>query len=63
MNLDESLIYKLKKYINQGNYPFHMPGHKRNIPESIKTAMQDIYSFDLTEVDGTDELYNAKKLS
>lgn len=22
--------------------------------------MQDIYSFDLTEVDGTDELYNAK---
>lgn len=36
MNLDESLIYKLKKYINQGNYPFHMPGHKRNIPESIK---------------------------
>ena len=60
MNLDESLIYKLKKYINQGNYPFHMPGHKRNIPESIKTAMQDIYSFDLTEVDGTDELYNAK---
>ena len=60
MNIEKSLAYKLKSYVNENNYPFHMPGHKRNAPQQIKAMMQDIYSFDLTEVDGTDELYNAE---
>ena len=43
----------LKKLSDSGIYPFHMPGHKRNITDDNIP-----YSFDLTEIDGFDNLHN-----
>lgn len=48
----DSLYEKLIGYGKSGMYPFHMPGHKRN----SKFFMENPYSFDITEVDGMDDL-------
>lgn len=46
------LYKKLVEYEDEGMYPFHMPGHKRN----IKNEIQSPYSIDITEIDGFDNL-------
>ena len=51
------LFEELKEYSAGDYYPFHMPGHKRN-PESGPLAKA--YSFDLTEIDGFDNLHQAE---
>lgn len=49
------LEYQLKKYTETGIYPFHMPGHKRRM-----APVADLpYSWDVTEVEGTDNLHDA----
>ena len=58
MNKD-FLAYKLKEYVSSGILPMHMPGHKRKVPREIEEAINDIYSIDLTEVEGTDNLHDA----
>lgn len=43
------LYDKLKKYSDGGTYPFHMPGHKRNLDDGIipyKIDLTEIYDFD-----------------
>lgn len=48
-----SHLYKeLMKYGESDYYPFHMPGHKRNIGQPINP-----YQIDITEIDGFDNLY------
>lgn len=55
----ETPIYTaLQKYINDNIYPFHMPGHKQGRALSI----DDIMKIDITEVDGVDNLHNAKEV-
>ena len=49
---EKDLYSMLKEYSDSGVYPFHMPGHKRN----IKGA--DPYSIDITEIDGFDDLHS-----
>ncbi len=49
-NLYESLI----EYARQDIYPMHMPGHKRN----QDFHMDNPYFFDVTEVEGMDDLYH-----
>ncbi|MCI5839452.1 MAG: aminotransferase class I/II-fold pyridoxal phosphate-dependent enzyme [Peptoniphilaceae bacterium] len=49
---------KLKSYLNEDFYPFHMPGHKRNT-EILKNAP---YGMDITEIKGFDNLNNPKDL-
>ncbi len=49
------LYDKLKDYSKCGIYPFHMPGHKRNI--SDKTIP---YQIDITEINDFDNLHNAE---
>lgn len=49
MNMDD----KLRRY-TQENTSFHMPGHKSG---KIKT-LEDFYEIDVTEVEGTDNLYH-----
>lgn len=49
----EYLYQKLEKYETEGNYPFHMPGHKRN-----KALCLDTYGIDITEIDGFDNLHH-----
>lgn len=47
------LLYnKLIEYCESDYYPFHMPGHKRNMNGSFKNP----FDFDITEIDGFDNL-------
>lgn len=55
MNDRENLYTKLIEYSEGVSYPFHMPGHKRH-----KLSMMDPYRFDLTEIDGFDNLHDAE---
>ena len=50
--MEPYLYKKLVDYKNQNIYPFHMPGHKRNIENEIKNP----YEIDITEIDGFDNL-------
>ncbi len=50
-----SLYSRLKKNSQSDIYPFHMPGHKRNI-----NKMDMPYQLDITEIDGFDDLHNEK---
>ncbi len=52
--MDKYLDKELKKYTESDIYPFHMPGHKRQML-SEKNAEQ----IDITEVEGFDNLHHA----
>lgn len=54
---DSELYTRLIEYSRSRAYPFHMPGHKRQM-----MAMEDPYRFDLTEIDGFDNLHGAEDL-
>lgn len=55
----EYLYNKLLNYRQEDIYPMHMPGHKRNT-ELIN--MVDPYAIDITEIDGFDNLHDAKDI-
>ncbi len=59
INNKESLYSDLKKYVEKNIYPMSMPGHKRNAPKQMLDFAKDIYDIDVTEICGTDALYNA----
>lgn len=50
----KNLQEKLTEYSGSDVYPFHMPGHKRNI-----RMPADAYQLDITEIDGFDNLHHA----
>lgn len=50
----KNLVEQLIEYSNSNMYPFHMPGHKRQDECAINP-----YLYDVTEVDGLDNLYEA----
>lgn len=54
---DSELYTRLIEYSRSRAYPFHMPGHKRQM-----MVMEDPYRFDLTEIDGFDNLHEAENL-
>ena len=45
---------RLKEYSKSGVYPFHMPGHKRQLD------FPNPYSMDITEIEGFDNLHHAE---
>ncbi len=47
------LTDRLRKNSESDIYPFHMPGHKRNLEWNINP-----YAYDITETDGFDDLHN-----
>ena len=50
-------VYESLKKLEKSNYyPFHMPGHKRNIQEEF---FNEIAKMDITEIDGFDNLHDA----
>ena len=49
-----SLHQELNAYGKSGCYPFHMPGHKRQL-----TGFGDPWQLDITEIDGFDNLHHA----
>lgn len=66
--MDRRLNKKLIELKKDGLYPFHMPGHKRNICLSSKDevdyahVLKGAYDIDITEIDGFDNLHDAKDL-
>jgi len=48
---------KLKDYVKQDIYPFHMPGHKR-----IPLYQLNPYEIDITEIEGFDNLHDAREI-
>ncbi|SFQ21790.1 Arginine/lysine/ornithine decarboxylase [Lachnospiraceae bacterium XBB1006] len=52
-NMDQ-LIEKLKTLEKSDLYPFHMPGHKRQLDITINP-----YAYDITEIGGFDNLHHA----
>lgn len=54
-----SLYHKLVEYEQEGYYPMHMPGHKRN---TRMLSMVNPYGVDITEIEGFDNLHNAKDI-
>ena len=49
------LYDELVRYCGSDAYPFHMPGHKRRLGQ-----LKDPFSFDITEIDGFDNLHHAE---
>ena len=47
----------LTQYAASGFSRFHMPGHKGTAPRSFPDFLKAAYPFDLTEIQGADELY------
>lgn len=47
----------LKEYKEEGYYPAHMPGHKANITDGF---LKEALRYDVTEVDGLDNLHDAR---
>lgn len=45
---------KLRDYADTDTYPFHMPGHKRNM-----AGFENPYNIDITEITGFDDLHHA----
>lgn len=52
--MGNSLYEELINYSNSDYYPFHMPGHKRNRKNGQLPAY---YQYDITEIDGFDNLH------
>ena len=52
--MNRGLYDALKEYGESDFYPFHMPGHKRNIKSG---TLADFYRMDITEIDGFDNLH------
>ena len=51
------VIKKLRQLNESDEYPFHMPGHKRNYNAGI---LADAFGIDITEIIGYDNLYEAE---
>lgn len=50
------ILNQLQNLRDSRNYPFHMPGHKRN---TDMFCMENPYGLDITEIDGFDNLHDA----
>ena len=59
MNEREHLYDKLQQLQESKMYPFHMPGHKRNLE---KLPHWNPYAMDITEIDGFDNLHSAEEI-
>lgn len=53
--MSQNLYESLLEHSRQEEYPFHMPGHKRQLH-----LMGDPYEIDITEIDGFDNLHHAE---
>lgn len=51
------LYSQLEALKNSDYYPFHMPGHKRNLKSH---PLREMFEIDITEIDGFDNLHHPK---
>lgn len=54
-HIGEGLYDKLNNYVKSDVYPFHMPGHKRNV-----ASPDSPFAYDITEIDGFDNLHHPR---
>ena len=54
------LYDKLVDYSQSDVYPFHMPGHKRQVGNPFLQEFPNPYAIDITEIDGLDNLHHAE---
>lgn len=54
------LYDKLVDYSQSDVYPFHMPGHKRQVGNPFLQEFPNPYAIDITEIDGFDNLHHAE---
>ena len=55
------LLERLSTYAASDAYPFHMPGHKRQVKMGI-TSVPNPFSVDITEIDGFDNLHAPEEI-
>ncbi len=55
-----NLCEELKNYQAKDIYPFHMPGHKRQLSVGPAVHFPNPYSLDITEIEGFDNLHHAE---
>lgn len=60
MSEDKFLFDQLIRYTAQDYYPFHMPGHKRQISGPWGIGAEHPYSLDITEIENFDNLHYPK---
>lgn len=53
--MKKGLFESLRSYTESDFYPFHMPGHKRRVE---KDGFREICQYDITEIDGFDNLHD-----
>ena len=57
------LINKLLENSKSNKYPFHMPGHKRNVNYiNIFKQLEKPYNIDITEIDGFDDMHHPENI-
>jgi arginine decarboxylase len=59
LETEDLLIEQLKRYGKSNRYPFHMPGHKRQI-HGVTEEFPNPYSIDITEIEGFDNLHHSE---
>ena len=57
--MNDTIYDRLRQLRDSSFYPFHMPGHKRN---TGLFCMENPYGLDITEIEGFDNLHDAKGL-
>lgn len=57
--MKKGLLESLQNNSNSDFYPFHMPGHKRNLEGG---PFAEIYQYDITEIDGFDNLHEPESI-
>ena len=55
-----SIYEKLKQLKGKEDYPFHMPGHKRNLKRD--SLLDEIAKIDITEITGFDDLHHPEDM-
>lgn len=59
-NTEPHLYEELKRYSRKDFYPFHMPGHKRQLSIGPAVHFPNPYALDITEIEGFDNLHHAE---
>lgn len=55
---EDSLYGLLKEYSDSDYYPFHMPGHKRQVKDDFLREFDNPFAIDITEIEGFDNLHH-----
>lgn len=55
--LESPVLKGLEKYRKRSKLRFHMPGHKGRMPQEFELLWKNLYSYDVTELEDTDDLY------